>query len=154
MVNPGSPGNGCLFPKTHFFRLLGGLSSIGSPTAPYAEDKERPKKAAGSSRSVGGGFNKRGNLLTRLVLSGHKTKRSRHLPAPNLNSLYTEAFTWVRLIFSLGGLNTSLSQGCILGTAPAGGTVDRTYIPRTGERVRTLRLPGFSLWVNQQVTSP
>lgn len=43
------------------------------------------------------------------------------------------------------GLNKALlSQGCVLETAPSMGTVGRTYIPRTGVWVRSLRLPRSS----------
>ena len=67
-----------------------------------------------------------------------KTERSRHLPAGIL--VYTDTITWFRLISRPGDLNTSLSQGYILGAAPAAGTVDRKYPPRTEEGVGTLRL--------------
>ena len=47
----------------------------------YTEGKERLKKEAAPSRLVGGSFNKRGNLLTRLALVRRKTNRSQHPPA-------------------------------------------------------------------------
>ena len=47
----------------------------------YTEGKERPKKEAERSISVGGSFNKQGNLHTRLALGGCKRNKSLHPPA-------------------------------------------------------------------------
>ena len=43
-----------------------------------------------------------------------------------------------------GLINTLLSQGCVFEMAPTVGRVGGIYIPRTGEQVRSLRLPGSS----------
>ena len=65
--------------------------------------------------------------------------------------VYIEALTGFSHVFSPDGLDsTLLSQGCILETAPTVGTVGRMYIPMTEERVRSFRMLGSSLWVNQQ----
>ena len=78
---------------------------------------------------VGGGFNKQGNLYTRLVLGGHKTGGSPHPPARILK-VYLTTFS---LVFSPDGLNnTLLSPDYGLETAPSVGMVGRMYISRTG----------------------
>lgn len=40
-------------------------------------------------------------------------------------------------------LTTRFSQGSVLGTAPFVETGDRAYVPRTGEQVGSLQLPGY-----------
>ena len=72
-------------------------------------------------------------------------------PPPSARSLkvYMEALTGFKHVFSPDGLNnTLLSQGCVLEEAAGVGIVGRMYIPRTGEAVRSLRLPGSSSWVS------
>ena len=68
------------------------------------------------SRLVGGSFNKQGNLLTRLVLGGHKTSRTPHLPARILQ-VYRETLTGFSHVHSTGKLNTFVFQDWILGAA-------------------------------------
>ena len=116
---------------------------------PYTKGKERPKKEADNLRLAGDRFNKQGNLPIRLVLSGCKTRRSLHLPA-TIIKVYIEALMEFNNIFSPDSLNiTSLSQGYILEMTASVGIVGRTYIPRTGDGVRSLQLPGSSSHVNQ-----
>lgn len=67
----------------------------------------------------------------RLVLSGLKMSRSPHLPARILKDCI-EALPGFGCTFSADALNTLLSQGYVLGTAPTVGMVGRVYIPRTG----------------------
>ena len=138
MASPGFPFCECLFPKNHYFSLQDGLPHFALQTARNTEHKKRPQSEVNPSWPAGGGFNKWSNLIMRLVLRGHKTERSRHLPAGIL--VYTDTITWFRLISGPGDLNTSLSQGYILGAAPTAGTVDRKYPSRTEERVGTLWL--------------
>lgn len=78
-------------------------------------------------------FNKEGNFLTRSVLGSSKTKKCLHPYTRILEVYYTEALTRFSYIYHPDGFNTSLSQGYVLGTAPAMGMVGRTYIPRTRE---------------------
>lgn len=83
-------------------------------------------------RLAGGGSNKQGSFLTKLVL-GNKMSRVLHLPA-RLSQVCREAFTG----FSPEGLNrTFRSQGCAPGTAPSVGTMGRAYLAGQG-RVRSL----------------
>ena len=107
----------------------------------YTEGKERRKREADHATLARGSFNKQGNLLTRLILRGHKMSRSLHLPASVLN-VYRETSVGFNQVFSSDGLNnTLLPQGCVLGTAPSVGTVDRVYIPRTEEGASNCRGP-------------
>ena len=117
---------------------------------PYAESRERPKKEADHSRLVDGKFNKQGSLHTRLVLGNCKMSRSPHPPTRILN-VYTEALTGLSHEYCPDDLNnTLLSQACVLEMALAMGTVGEAYIPKTGEGVRSLRLPRAISRVNQQ----
>lgn len=51
-------------------------SSVGEiHNWPLYPGKEGSKKKAGHSRFIGGRFQGQGNLLTRLVLGGHKTRQ-------------------------------------------------------------------------------
>lgn len=61
-----------------------------------------------------------------------------------------EALTGSSHVFSPKVLNTLVSQGCILEMASSEGIVDRTYIPRTGEALRSLQLPRASSGVKRQ----
>lgn len=92
-----------------------------------------------------GSFNKQGDLHTRFILGGHKMSRSPHPPCQNLQ-VYTEALTRFSHIYCSDGFNNMLlSQGCILEMAPTVGMVGRVYVPRIGEKVRSLWLPGAAL---------
>lgn len=68
-------------------------------TVPCTEGKERLKEEADHCRSVGGSFNKQGNLLTRLVLVGHKMSRSWH-PVARIINVYIEALAGFSHIWS------------------------------------------------------
>lgn len=71
--------------------------------------------------------------------------------------VYIEALTRLNhLTPPKGPQNTLLSQGFVFGTAAIVGTVDRTYIPRAGEGVRSFWLPGSRLQVvtSSQVPPP
>lgn len=82
-------------------------------------------------------------LHPRLVLAGHQMSRPPHLP-PRTFKVHREASTGISLILG-SSINTLFSQGYILGTAPAAGMVGGTYVPRTGEGVGNLPLPGIRL---------
>ena len=80
----------------------------------------------------------------RLVLGSCKTSKFVHLPARILK-VSMEALTGLSHTYHPDGLNnTVLSQGCVLETA------GRMCIPRTGEGVRSLQLPGSSSRVSQR----
>lgn len=94
----------------------------------YMECQEILKKEADHSRSVGGKFNKQGNLLVRPVLCGCKVSTSL-----SGRKVYTVALTGFSYMHSPDGLrNTLHSQGCVLGIASFVGKVGRVHIPRTG----------------------
>jgi len=102
---------------------------------------EIERKEADHPTLGGGSFNKQGKLHIRLVLGGRKMSRSLHLPTRILR-VYIEALMGFSHIQSPDGLNnTFLSQGYILEMAPTMGRVSRTYIPRRGERLRSLQFP-------------
>lgn len=102
---------------------------------------EIERKEADHPALGGGSFNKQGKLHIRLVLGGCKMSRSLHLPTRVLR-VYIEALMGFSHIQSPDGLNNILfSQGYILEMAPTMGTVSRTYIPRRGERLRSLQFP-------------
>lgn len=66
-------------------------------------------KKKADCRLVDGGFNEKGNLYTRCVLSGHKTQKSLHLPTKIVNVCIE-----VLMGFSIQSddtNNTLLSQG-------------------------------------------
>jgi len=44
-------------------------------------------------------------------------------------------------VYSAGGLNTLLSEGCVLEVTPSVGTVGRMYIPRRGKGINSPQLP-------------
>ena len=44
-------------------------------------------------------------------------------------------------VYSAGGLNTLLSEGCVLEVTPSVGPVGRMYIPRTGKGINSPQLP-------------
>lgn len=82
-------------------------------------------------------MNKHENLQTRIVLAA----QGEYISVPtlqNLTSLY-RGLNCFSHIYSPDDLNNALlSQGCVLETALAMGMMGRTYIPRTGECVRSL----------------
>lgn len=95
---------------------------------------------------IGGSFNKQENLHRRLILSECKISRSLYLPARNLN-IYTDALTGLSHIIQPDSLNnTLLSQGFTLEMSPSVGIMGKTHIPRTGEGLRSLQLPGSGSW--------
>lgn len=76
--------------------------------------------------------------LTRFVLGNHQMSRSRHLPTRILR-VPLEALTGLSRVHLPESLNTTLlSQGCILETVQAMGTVGGMYISRTGKGIKTL----------------
>ena len=44
-------------------------------------------------------------------------------------------------VYNAGGLNTLLSEGCVLEVTPSVGTVGGMYIPRTGKGINSSQLP-------------
>ena len=112
------------------------------------EDKERLKKEADHSRLLGGRFNKQGNLQARLVLSSCRMSRSLLLPTRIL-SLY-RGLNWVLDCIQSRWFQLFTLSRLVLEIAPSAGMVGRAYIPRTGERVRSLQLPRFSSWVKRR----
>ena len=110
------------------------------------EGTERLEKEAGHSKLVGGRFNKKGNLLISLILGGYK-KRSLNWPSRILN-VYIEALGLVTYVVQMVSTTHCSLKAVSLKTAPTVGIVGRTYIARSWEEVRSLRLPGSSLWVN------
>lgn len=91
---------------------------------------------------VGGSCNKQGNLHTKLVLGSCKMSRSLHPPARILK-VYTEDLAGLSHKHSPDGLNNTLfSQGCNLERAARVGVLDKTYIPRTGEEMRSFNCLG------------
>lgn len=91
--------------------------------APYMQGRERPKKEAGHSKLVGGGFNKQRNLGMRLVFHGLKTGRSPCLPTWILK-VYIETLTGFSHVYHSAGLNnTLLSQVCVFEMAASMGIV-------------------------------
>ena len=94
---------------------------------PYVKGRERLKKEAAPSRLAGDSLNKRGNLLTRVLLGHHKISTFLHLPAKSKNlyrghnwvqSSTQRALTGFSYVHSLNGFITVLpAQGSILGVA-------------------------------------
>lgn len=85
-----------------------------------------------------GPFYKQGNLHRRTVLGSDKRSRSLHPPARILK-VYIEPLGSV--LYSPDGLNNTLFfQGYFLDIAASVGKLDRPYILRTGEWVRSLQL--------------
>ena len=71
---------------------------------------------------------------------------SKSLPCPPESQV---ALTRFNHVFSPDGLSNILfSEVCVLETVPSVRMVSGMYIPRAGERVGTLQLPGSSSWVN------
>ena len=111
----------------------------------YMDGKERKKEEADHSRLAGGKFNKQGNLHMRLVLGAARwVDVPTHWPTRILKA-YREAL----MSFSPNGPNiTLLSQGCVLEMASSIRIVGGLYIPRAGEEMGSLQLPGPHWWVN------
>ena len=107
-----------------------GLTSLGfcwfANWSPYMEGKERGKEEVGCPRSVGG------NLLSKGIYMQGLSLRAAS-PLAWILKVHIEALTGFSHILCPAGLsNTSLSRGCVLGTAPTVGTVSRKYLPRVG----------------------
>lgn len=96
------------------------------------EDKKRVEKGANHFTLVGGGFDRQENLHRMTVLVTDKQISS--LAQENLTSLYRGSMGFIFVVSPDDLDNTMLSPGCILELAPGVGTVDRTYIPKTGSR--------------------
>lgn len=110
--------------------------------------KERLKKKADHSRLVGGRFIKQGNLHFSLVLCSPKIKGNLHPPVEILR-VHVQTLTKFSNILSPDGLNsTVLSQEYVLEIAPRMGLAGGMFIPKLGEVVRCLWLPGSSSKVN------
>lgn len=107
------------------------------------DGRERPKKKAVHSKLVGDRLNKQGNFLMRLVFGSPRMSRSPH-SSTRIVKVYKEALTGSSHIHSPDGLNNTLLSSLCPWTAPAVGTEDRAYIPRTGEGLSSLQLPGAS----------
>lgn len=102
----------------------------------------------GHSRLVGGRFNKRGNLYTKLVLGCHKTSRSLHLSTRIVKVLY-RSFNCIQAhILFRGSQQHIASQGVSLKLAPIVDLVGKTYNPRTREEMRIFQLLEYSSMVN------
>lgn len=94
-----------------------------------------------NTQRAGGNQGKRQVLLAGLIRRGTYSQAclgapDKQTPAPTCQNVngYAETLTTGSHIFSPGGLsNTSLSQGCVLGTTSAVGTVGRRHIPMAGE---------------------
>lgn len=110
------------------------------------------KKAAEHSRLVGDRFNEQGNLHTRLIFgagAGGVRKMSRSLhPFSRILKVYIQALTGFSHVYAPDGLNTLLSQGCVLGIACSMGKASRMHIPKIRAGVRSFQLPESSLQVN------
>ena len=111
--------------------------------------QERPKKEADHSRLVGGSFNKKGNLCTRLVLSGHKMSRSLHQPVrilevnrQALTRVSQSQFRWSQQHLTLSGLHPWNSSDY-------GNSGQNTHSKDRGGG-RRLPLSRSSSWVNWQ----
>lgn len=125
------------------------------------EGRKRLKKEGDCSRLTGGKVKKQGNLLERLVLGGHKTGRSLHVPTRILK-VYIEILTGYLLHRDLNSGTASPAQHHI--------SISRLYpwssfwqyrrqveytFQRPGWRSglwkrRSLPLPGSSSWANWQ----
>ena len=97
------------------------------------------KKDTDYPRLVGGRFNKQESLQTKHALGGCKTSRSPH----QILRVYVGPWTGFSQVSGPNGLSNTMKRAATVGT------MDRMYIPTTGERVRNLWLPGFSSWVNR-----
>lgn len=109
------------------------------------EGKEGQKKEADRFKLVDGRFKQR-NSHPRLVLGGCGMSRSLSLPARILR-VRIEYLMGLSDIHSPDHLNHSL-KAVSLQSAPIVVTMGRRYLPRMWEGVRTLQLPGSSLWVS------
>lgn len=98
------------------------------------EGMERWKKEAKHFRLAGGSCNKQENLLTGLVLDGHKTSRSPH-PPTRILKVYIEPLTG-SLTYIVQMVSTARYYlKAVLGAASRRGKASRMYVPRIGERV-------------------
>lgn len=91
-----------------------------------------------------GKFKNQGNLHMRLVLGYHKMGRSLHLVG-RIFKVYANALPGFSHTYYQDDLkNTLLSQVCVLGAASNLGKANGMHIPRIGEGMRSLQLPGSS----------
>ena len=99
-----------------------------------SEGRERPEKASGHSRLVGGSFSDSEGSLSHIVLGGSKVPGSLYLP-PNLGSLQRGPTCAQSCIHHAGICNsTSPFRGYVLGAAFGSGKgMWGGHIPRTGE---------------------
>lgn len=108
--------------------------------SPYTKGKGRLKKEAGFPKWVGDRFSKKGNLHVRLILGSYKTGRSLHLPAKilkvHLEALIRFSHTYHQVVSTT---HCALKVASLKAPSDVG-MVGRTYIPRTGRRVRALSL--------------
>lgn len=80
-------------------------------------------------------------------LQWHKIDMSMSISAARILEVFGEAFPGSNHIEDPKGLNNTHSQGSVLQTAPILGMVCKTYMPKAGDRVRSLWLPRSSSWV-------
>lgn len=113
-------------------------SQRGSKQLGYTEREgtqswgQRRKKEADRSRLVGSRFNEQGHFPMRLVLGGPKASGSPCLLSRVLK-VYAGDLAGFSHMYCPDSLNTHCSLKAVsLKTTLSVGTVDRTYIPRTG----------------------
>ena len=82
------------------------------------------------TRMVSGSFNPQANLHTRLGFGGCKIGRSLPMPTRMLK-VHVEALMGLRQVYCPDGLNTPVSEGCILKTAVV--MVERIYSKDRGD---------------------
>lgn len=114
------------------------------------EGKKRSKKEARHSRLVGGSFKNKMNLLMSFISSGCKTNRSPHSPAKILK-LDTKDLPGFSYVYHSDGLNSTLlsSRLCTWKCLPLREWCAEMWIPRPGNRLRSLWFPESSSLVNQ-----
>lgn len=100
----------------------------------YTEVNERLKKETDHSRLVCGRFNRQGNLNTRLVLRGCKTRRFLHRPA---RFIYICRYRSLNMNYQSHAVHMISTARCTLKIVPDNvfhcGMADRMHIPRTRE---------------------
>ena len=122
--------------------------SVGCKLAPYREGKGKLRQEADHFRSVDGSFQKQENLWKRLLLGGREMNRYLQ-PAPRILKVSSKLLAKFSHISSTYGSTTHYCLNTVnLNTAPAVGTMGRTYIPKTKVGMRTLKMPGPSSQAN------
>lgn len=97
----------------------------------YTEDEEKPKKEEEHSKLVV--LISKRTYIQGLSWAARQEHLCIYVPFRILK-LYVEALTVFRHIYHPDGLNsTLLSQGCVLRTAPRGGTWGQKCFTRTGD---------------------